>query len=121
MANDELRWLYDDNPNDSRYEEFVEDRERFGDHQEGYYSGFRWKATRFGGWCGYIYVGEENQERCIDLLTRECTYDSYGWVGFSFNNCTDYPSSLSNTATFKSFHVCSQLIRDSIDNIKKNF
>lgn len=26
-----------------------------------------------------------------------------------------------NFATFKSFHICLQLIRDSIDNIKKSF
>jgi hypothetical protein len=120
-SDDEIENLFDKNPNDPRYHQLVADKELYGDEKVGDYNGFRWRAKRFGGWCGYVFVGLEHQERCMELLATECTYDKDGWVGFDLNHCTDYPSSIYNFATFKTFPMCLQLIQDSINNIRQSF
>lgn len=115
-----------------------QDRERFGQTQEGEYRGIKWSAQLSvwgfysprenpknndclnSHWCGYLHLDREPTEfdkKCMLKAASECTYHNGNKIGFDCNHCDDYP--LSSKGVYHTFPMVKKNLEDMIDLILK--
>lgn len=105
--------------NEVEKKRWLEDKEQYGDEQEGEYKGIKWRMRRPHKtfWCGYVEYDGHVSDKCMESLENIAHGGLTAHLGFDCYHAGDFPCEVMGMGVYRDYHYVRDTLHAMIDCI----